>query len=83
MAVGGGVVVAGVVINGGDGGNVNGGGGTTGGGKDRILGKKNLLNWSPTAAAGAAVALDGGIMRPNDPNILARCHSRTGPHTVS
>ena len=34
-----------------------------------------LLNWSPTAAAGAAVAVDGSIMRPNDPNILGPCHS--------
>ena len=33
-------------------------------------------------AAGAAVAVDGGIMQLTDPNILAQCHSCTGPHTV-
>lgn len=34
------------------------------------------------ATADAAIAVDGGIMRPNDPNILGPCHFRTGPHSV-
>jgi hypothetical protein len=34
----------------------------------------DLLNWSPTAAGSAAVAVDGGTMRSNNPNILAQCH---------
>ena len=60
--------------------------------EDRMLKKKDicidcgntdLLNWNPTVAAGATVAVDGGIMQLNDPNILAQYHFRTGPHTVS
>ena len=64
------------------------GGGGGGGVEDQMLKIRHLhrltdadlLNWSPTATAGAAVAVEGGIMRPNDPNILAQCHSRTGTH---
>jgi hypothetical protein len=53
--------------------------------KDICIDYKNtdLLNLNPTVAAGAAVAVDGGIMQLNDPNILAQYHFRTGPHTVS
>jgi hypothetical protein len=40
------------------------------------------LNWNPVSAAGAAVAVDGGTMQSNDPNILTQCHSCTGPHTL-
>jgi len=60
----------------------------SGGGEDQMLKIRHLhrltdadlLNWSPTAAAGATVAIMGGIMCPNDPNILAQCHSCTGTH---
>ena len=43
----------------------------------------DFLNWNLMAAVGAEVTVNGGIMQLNDPNILAQCHSRTGPHTVS
>jgi len=43
----------------------------------------DLMNWNPMAAAGAAVAVDGGIMHLNDPNILTQCHFCTGPHGIS
>ena len=64
---------------------------TMGGREDRILKKRHLhrptdvdlLNWNPTAAAAAAVAVDGGTMRSNDPNILPQCHFHTGTHSVS
>ena len=45
-------------------------------------GNTDFLNWNPVSAAGAAVAVDGGTMQSNDPNILTQCHSRTGPHTL-
>ena len=35
------------------------------------------------AAAGAAVPVNGGIMHPNNPNILAQCHFCTGPQGMS
>ena len=46
------------------------------------LRKHGFFNWNPTAAASAVVAVNGGTMQSNDPNILTQCHSCTVPQTV-